>query len=89
MRQIRIKNNTAMYQDLLKSPDAGRAGMHMTDEQIEALPKDVYVLTGDKTEDFGGGPSPDGFVMSAANRILGRVWIKDRRGPVEGFLFVP
>jgi hypothetical protein len=88
MRQINITNNTSVYQTLLKSSDADRAGGPMNDQQLKALPKETYILTGDKTKEFGGGPSPYGFVMSGANKILGRVRLEGHTSPDGRFLVI-
>lgn len=86
MRQIKIITNTSVYQRLLKSPEAASAGRHMTDDQIRMLPNNAYILTGEKTQDYGGGPSPDGFAMSVSNKILGRLKLRDRPDVGDGWL---
>ena len=88
MRQIRIVRNTPVYQKALKTREAAHAGRHMSDQQLNDLPKDSYVLTGDKTKDFGGGPSPDGFAMSAANKILGRLRLEGKTSDNGQFVLI-
>ena len=51
----------------------------MDDKQLATLPPDAYILTGDKTEGYGGGPSPYGFVMRG-KQVLGIVSLKDKAG---------
>jgi hypothetical protein len=70
---LKIKKDTDKYQKLLKSPEGKNLGGIMDEKQLRGLPGDAYILTGDKTKDFGGGPSPYGFVMSAGGKLLGRV----------------
>ena len=66
-----IVKNTPLYQQYLKSPEGQNANWY-GQADMNKLPSNAYILTGDKTPDFGGGQSPFGFVVQGGN-ILGRV----------------
>ena len=69
--KLLLIRDTMRYQRLLKSPAAEHAGL-LSQDQARKLPNIAYILTGDKTPEYGGGPSPYGFLMRE-EKIVGRV----------------
>lgn len=57
-----IRKDTREYRRLLKANENVTLPFYAASE-LAALPAGWHLLTGDKTEDFGGGPSPFGFVI--------------------------
>lgn len=80
---MRVVENTPKYQKLLRTREAESAGLHDI-AQIRQLPVGTYVLTGEKTANYGGGHSPYGFLVHN-ERILGRIKI-DRAAVARGWL---
>ncbi len=76
MQEIRVVTDTAQYQKQLKTSDPIRY-REVSDQELKSLPADAYILTGEKTKDFGGGPSPDGFVISGG-KLIGRLRLLGR-----------
>ncbi len=76
MRQVNVVTNTIEYQKLLVSSGPNRH-REISDQELKALPNDAYILTGEKTKSFGGGPSPDGFVISGG-KMSGRIRLAGR-----------
>ena len=70
---LRIVKDTSRYQRLLDTPGAQGAGLQ-SETEARRQPAGTYVLTGEKTARFGGGPSPYGFLIHN-ERIVGRVKI--------------
>lgn len=62
VNQIPIVTNTPEYQRELNSTHPNRY-RPVSDIELKALGPGAHILTGEKTKDFGGGPSPDGFVL--------------------------
>jgi hypothetical protein len=58
------------YQRQLQTSGPNRY-REVADAELKTLGPDAYVLTGEKTRAFGGGPSPDGFVTKRG-QLLGR-----------------
>lgn len=76
MTIIPVHRDDALYLKVLKSNGPKRTTT-LGDSELKALPRSVLIITGNKTKDFGGGPSPDGFVMNGAE-MLGRLRIEGR-----------
>ena len=76
VRRIRVITDKTEYQKQLSSSGPNRY-REVPDQELKELPNDAYILTGEKTKAFGGGPSPDGFVISRGN-LLGRLRIEGR-----------
>jgi len=76
MPQIKVVTDTSRYQKLLKLSSPERYHT-MSDQELKALPGDAYILTGEKAKSYGGGPSPDGFVISG-NKLCGRLRLAGR-----------
>jgi hypothetical protein len=83
MTVIPVRQNDLEYQKLLKT-DGPTRHKELSDTALKALPKSIVIVTGNKTKEFGGGPSPDGFVMNGA-QMLGRLRIegKTRNGALS------
>jgi hypothetical protein len=77
VKQIPVVTDTPEYQRKLKSTHPNRY-RPVSDSELKALGLGAHVLTGDKTKDFGGGPSPDGFVVQGG-QVLGRIRLVGRR----------
>jgi hypothetical protein len=76
MTRIRVVTDTAEYRRQLKASGPGRYH-RITDAELKALESGAYILTGDKTREFGGGPSPGGFVIQG-KELVGRVRLAGR-----------
>ena len=76
MRKFRIERNSQKYQAILAVHQT--TGAPMDDAALGKTPNDATILTGNKTINLGGGPSPYGFVMSGG-RVIGYVNL-ERRG---------
>ena len=64
MRTIRIVVDTPNFQAEIKR--SGNATVPPINPwEMAALPQGVAILTGNKTAEFGGGPSGTGYVMQA------------------------
>jgi hypothetical protein len=77
LKRILVLTNTPQYQQALNSDDPNRY-VTVSDTDLRALGPGAHILTGDKTRDYGGGPSPDGFVYQGG-RLLGGVRVAGRR----------
>ena len=76
MPQIPVRQDDREYQRLLMSNGPNRE-KQLTDNELRLVPAGAYILTGVKTANFGGGMSPDGFVMNG-KVLLGRIRIAGR-----------
>ncbi len=76
MKSIPVRHDDLTYTKLLKSNGPNRF-KELTDLELKALPGSITIITGNKTKEFGGGPSPDGFVMLGIE-MLGRLRIESR-----------
>jgi len=76
MRQINVVIDTPEYQKLLKTSGPNRY-REVSDKELKLLPDDAHIVTGEKTKAFGGGPSPDGFVISGG-KLSGRLRLAGR-----------
>jgi len=74
---MKIVKDTAKYQKLLLDKKTQSSPL-LKRTDLDGLSEHVYVLTGDKTPDFGGGPSPFGFVMDKS-KVVGRVRLEDAK----------
>lgn len=77
VKRIPIVTDTPEYQRELNSTHPNRY-VTVSDTELKALGPGAHILTGDKTREFGGGPSPDGFVFQGG-QLLGRVRLGGRR----------
>ena len=60
--RMNIINDTREYRRLLKENESVSLPFYMPGE-LSSLPAKSYIVTGEKTDDFGGGQSPFGFVV--------------------------
>jgi hypothetical protein len=74
---MKIKSDTAKYQKLLGDKRLQSLGL-LKKTDLSTFDDDAYILTGDKTKDFGGGPSPYGFVI-LKDKVVGRVKLADAK----------
>lgn len=65
---MNVWKDTPRYQALLRRKDLSAIPLVRASEVAGKYPA-AYILTGDKTPDFGGGPSPFGFVMVNENPV--------------------
>ena len=61
---------------LLKSTVPNRY-KELRDADLKRAPPKAFIVTGMKTKDFGGGKSPDGFLIDGT-QMLGRLRIEGR-----------
>ncbi|WP_321476495.1 hypothetical protein [uncultured Paludibaculum sp.] len=76
MRTIPVRQDDVEYVKLLKSDGINRY-KELKDSDLKTAPAGAYILTGMKTNKFGGGMSPDGFLMNG-RVLLGRLRIEGR-----------
>jgi hypothetical protein len=76
MRAFHIENNTVKYQKIFSSGHQ-TTGAPLTDAQLAVLAPGAHVLTGNRSKQFGGGPSPYGFVI-VAGAVVGYVNLQVR-----------
>lgn len=70
-RTIRIESDDAKYQKYLtKVPEVAKK--EYKPSSLATTKEGVYILTGKKTKEMGGGQSQEGFVMDAL-KVLGRI----------------
>ena len=74
-RTIFIERESDKYQRLHDRHDT--TGYPMDDEALVNIPGEILILTGDKVRNYGGGPSPYGFVMQGSD-VLGYVNLSTR-----------
>jgi hypothetical protein len=73
MTTLHIEKNDKLYEKLLKSPESDKLGGHADDKKIKTFEPGAHIVTGNKTKEFGGGPSPDGFILAKNGKLLARV----------------
>ena len=76
MRRIPVREDNGAYISLLKATVPNRY-KELRDADLKRAPPNAFIVTGMKTKDFGGGKSPDGFLMDGA-QMLGRLRIESR-----------
>lgn len=74
---MKVIQDTGRYQTLLRENEAVALPLLMSNE-IHGFDSGAHVLTGDKTPDYGGGPSPFGFVI-LDGKVVARIAIAEIR----------
>ena len=85
MKRIPVHEDNGAYINLLKSAGPNRY-KELRDADLKTAPPNACIVTGMKTKEFGGGKSPDGFLMNGT-QMLGRLRIEGR--VVGGAIMVP
>ena len=85
MKSIPVHHRTREYQRLLGTNGPNRHKT-LTDLELKLAPATAEIITGDKTPKYGGGASPDGFLMNGS-MMLGRLRIEGR--VKDGVLTIP
>lgn len=79
---VHVVVNTQRYQRMLREYESAAIAFWPAVERVPFV-QGRYVVTGDKTQDYGEGPSPFGFVVDADGSVPGRVALSGGKRPLS------